>query len=49
MTGNLADAEKYAAELASVPILPKAFTIARLRQEVGDLLQTNNTGRSRCA
>ena len=45
MTGNLADAEKYAAELASVPILPKPFTIARLRQAVGDLFQTNNTGR----
>jgi two-component system NtrC family sensor kinase len=39
MTGNLADAENYAAELARVPVLSKPFTIARLRQAVGALLQ----------
>jgi signal transduction histidine kinase/CheY-like chemotaxis protein len=38
MTGNLADAEDHAAELASVPILPKPFTLARLREAVKQLL-----------
>ncbi len=42
MTGNLVDAESYAAELASVPILSKPFTIARLRHAVSELLSTNN-------
>jgi signal transduction histidine kinase/CheY-like chemotaxis protein len=45
MTGNLADGESYMAELASVPVLPKPFTIARLRQVAGALLQKNNTDR----
>jgi signal transduction histidine kinase/CheY-like chemotaxis protein len=38
MTGNLADADDHAAELADVPILPKPFTIARLREAVEQLL-----------
>jgi signal transduction histidine kinase len=38
MTGNLADADRHAAELASVPILAKPFTLARLRQAVEQLL-----------
>lgn len=38
MTGNLADAEKHAEELASVPILAKPFTLGRLRQAVLQLL-----------
>lgn len=38
MTGNLADADKHAAELASVPILAKPFTLVRLRQAVSELL-----------
>lgn len=38
MTGNLADAQDHAAELASVPILPKPFTLGRLREAVGQML-----------
>jgi signal transduction histidine kinase/CheY-like chemotaxis protein len=38
MTGNLADAQEHAAELASVPILPKPFTLSRLREAVTQLL-----------
>lgn len=38
MTGNLADAQDHAAELASVPILPKPFTLGRLREAVGQVL-----------
>jgi signal transduction histidine kinase/CheY-like chemotaxis protein len=38
MTGNLADADDHAAELADVPILAKPFTIARLREAVEQLL-----------
>jgi CheY-like chemotaxis protein len=38
MTGNLADADDHAAELADVPILPKPFTLARLREAVSDTL-----------
>jgi len=38
MTGNLADANEHGAELASVPILPKPFTLARLREAVTQLL-----------
>lgn len=32
MTGNLADADKAATELRGVPILPKPFTLAQLRE-----------------
>lgn len=32
MTGNLADADRAAIELEGVPILPKPFTLARLRE-----------------
>jgi len=39
MTGNLADAEKYRADLAAVSLLPKPFTLARLRDAVEDLLR----------
>jgi two-component system, NtrC family, sensor kinase len=39
MTGNLADAEKYAAELGAVSLLPKPFTLAQLRQAVEELLR----------
>ena len=39
MTGNLADAEKYADELAAVSLLPKPFTLARLRDAVEDMLR----------
>jgi CheY-like chemotaxis protein len=38
MTGNLADAEDHAVELAAVPILPKPFTLVRLREAVAQLL-----------
>lgn len=32
MTGNLADADRAAVELEGIPILPKPFTLARLRE-----------------
>lgn len=32
MTGNLADADRAAVELEGVPVLPKPFTLARLRE-----------------
>ena len=38
MTGNLGDAQEHGAELASVPILPKPFTVSRLREAVTSLL-----------
>jgi signal transduction histidine kinase/CheY-like chemotaxis protein len=38
MTGNLADAEDHAVELAAVPILAKPFTLVRLREAVTQLL-----------
>lgn len=38
MTGNLADTEKNTVELASVPVLPKPFTLARLRETVEEYL-----------
>lgn len=40
MTGNVADVEKYSGELASVRVLSKPFTIARLREAVTELLRT---------
>jgi signal transduction histidine kinase/CheY-like chemotaxis protein len=38
MTGNLADAQEHSDELALVPILPKPFTLVRLREAVAQLL-----------
>jgi CheY-like chemotaxis protein len=38
MTGNLADAKKYSAELAQVALLPKPFTLASLRYVVQEVL-----------
>jgi signal transduction histidine kinase/CheY-like chemotaxis protein len=38
MTGNLADAKKYSAELAEVALLPKPFTLASLRDIVKQVL-----------
>ena len=38
MTGNLADAQEHSDELALVPILPKPFTLVRLREAVTQLL-----------
>lgn len=38
MTGNLADAQEHSSELASVPILPKPFTLVRLREALMQLL-----------
>jgi signal transduction histidine kinase/ActR/RegA family two-component response regulator len=38
MTGNLADAMKYSAELAEVGLLPKPFTLASLRNVVQEVL-----------
>lgn len=37
MTGNLADADRVAAELEDVPILAKPFTLDRLRETLGQL------------
>ena len=39
MSGNLADAEKYADELKTVTVLPKPFTVTHLRRVVNELLQ----------
>jgi two-component system NtrC family sensor kinase len=39
MTGNLADAEKYTIELASVTLLQKPFTLMQLREAVEKLLR----------
>jgi CheY-like chemotaxis protein len=39
MSGNLADAEKYADELKTVSFLPKPFTVAHLRRVVTEFLQ----------
>lgn len=38
MTGNLTDADEHDIELAAVPILPKPFTLAHLREAVEQLL-----------
>jgi CheY-like chemotaxis protein len=38
MAGNLADTEKHAVELAGVAVLPKPFTLSRLRETVEMLL-----------
>lgn len=43
MTGNLADTEKHAVELAGVPVLPKPFTLARLRETVVAILPKKNS------
>jgi signal transduction histidine kinase/CheY-like chemotaxis protein len=37
MTGNLADADKAVIELEGVPILPKPFTLARLREMLAQI------------
>jgi signal transduction histidine kinase/ActR/RegA family two-component response regulator len=37
MTGNLADADKAAIELEGVPILPKPFTLVRLREMLAQI------------
>lgn len=39
MTGNLADADQHAAEIATVSLLPKPFTLAGLRDAVEELLR----------
>ncbi|HYL69572.1 MAG TPA: ATP-binding protein, partial [Candidatus Limnocylindria bacterium] len=39
MTGNLVDADKYAAELEAMSLLPKPFTLAQLRETVDGLLR----------
>ncbi|MGH9714997.1 MAG: hybrid sensor histidine kinase/response regulator [Candidatus Acidiferrales bacterium] len=39
MTGNIADAEKYTEELAEVFLLPKPFTLSRLREAVDAMLR----------
>jgi signal transduction histidine kinase/CheY-like chemotaxis protein len=43
MTGNLADAKKYSAELAQVALLPKPFTLASLRDIVKQVLDKPST------
>ncbi|MFZ0211378.1 MAG: hybrid sensor histidine kinase/response regulator [Candidatus Acidiferrales bacterium] len=42
MTGNLADADKARIELEGVPILPKPFTLARLREMMGKMVLEGN-------
>jgi len=39
MTGNLADADRYSADIDSITLLPKPFTLARLRGAVEEILQ----------
>jgi two-component system response regulator (stage 0 sporulation protein F) len=39
MTGNLADADQHAVELASVPVLSKPFALARLREAVEQIFR----------
>jgi len=41
MTGNLAYADKAQIELEGVPVLPKPFTLVRLRAMVGEILSSN--------
>lgn len=41
MTGNLADAEKAAAELEGIPILPKPFTLSGLREMLEQVTATS--------
>ena len=38
MTGNLADAEKAGLELENIPIIPKPFSLVRLREALGEIL-----------
>lgn len=42
MTGNLADADKAQIELEGVPVLPKPFTLVRLRAVIGQILTPKN-------
>jgi len=39
MTGNLADADRYGADLDAILVLPKPFTLARLRESVQEVLR----------
>jgi two-component system NtrC family sensor kinase len=39
MTGNIADAEKYTEELSEIVLLPKPFTLTRLREAVDEMLR----------
>lgn len=43
MTGNLADADKAAIELEGVPILPKPFSLAQLREILDQVIEPNRT------
>jgi signal transduction histidine kinase/CheY-like chemotaxis protein len=42
MTGNLADADKSELELEGVPVLPKPFTLGRLREMLAEVLAAND-------
>lgn len=42
MTGNLADADKALIELEDVPILPKPFTLGRLREMLAKVMAVQN-------
>lgn len=46
MTGNLADADKAALELEGVPILPKPFTLALLREMLDRVTEASQPMRS---
>ncbi len=41
MTGNLADSDKAAVELEGVPILPKPFSLVRLREMLGGIMSNS--------
>lgn len=42
MTGNLADSDKAGDELKGVPILPKPFTLSRLREVLGEVIASSS-------
>jgi two-component system NtrC family sensor kinase len=39
MTGNLADADRYGADIDAITLLPKPFTLARLREAVEEIFR----------
>jgi hypothetical protein len=43
MTGNLADADKAELELEGLPILPKPFTLARLREMLDQITESSRS------
>lgn len=42
MTGNLADADQARIDFEGVPVLPKPFTLVRLRTMIGEIVSSNS-------